>query len=186
MAGPFLDLQGLTTFKNCLDGVYTKFPSLHVDTPSANSYNCIKEYDATPAWRNYRDVFVISSRHIGSGLLCVNISHDTSDTPSTSNVICGIRYFGLTNEDGGDNPLIMGDQSFMLYLGTDNATVRLVVGSTDYNSFDIVQLAAAYQYSSLKDGGNVGSIPASWGSLLAKTNYEHLKAISSSYINGLV
>ena len=115
----------------------------------------------------------------------MNISHDTSDTPSTANVICGIRYFGLTNEDGGDNPLIMGDQSFMLYLGTDNATVRLVVGSTDYNSFDIVQLAAAYQYSSLKDGGNVGSIPASWGSLLAKTNYEHLKAISSSYINGL-
>ena len=84
-------------------------------------------------WSNYRQVWAVTGRHGGSGIITVAFGNNTADTATSTNSYCQIKYFGNT----GCGSVVSSD-SFMAYM--NGSTLYLFWKYYDYCNTDITIL----------------------------------------------
>ena len=113
------------------------------------------------AWANYRGVFVVCSRHQGTGILSVGIGNNTSSV-SQANAYAEIRYFGI---NGSGNAI--SSDSFLAYISSDGSKGYLFYKYWDYSSCYITSLSS--NNFSISNGTWMSSIGSGYGSQKANT-----------------
>lgn len=115
-------------------------------------------------WSNYRQIWAISSRHTGNGILTINFGNNSNNTASPSNSYCEINYFG--NNVGGD---VKAWDSFLAYM--NGSTIYFFWRYYDYNPCYVTVLNSSYGGGFTPTNGTwMTSISSTYGSLKAKVS----------------
>lgn len=178
---------GMVNATSALGGLANEFSS-------SNSHYFLMadvEYrgSATSSWKNYADVFAISSRHNGAGILIVSAGVNTSTPSKVGDMVCRLDYIG-SNDHGGSRR----SDEFYLYGTYVTSTVTWHVYLIAY-CHDTSGLRIYNRLAKASDGNfsvkttpvDLGTaIPSEYGSLLASQSSnvaEKLRSLNSSTYN---
>ena len=114
-------------------------------------------------WNNYRGIFVVNSRHAGSGLLSIAFGCN-SNTVNAANCYGEICYYG-THLSSSGTP-IQAD-SWQIYVSSDGKKLYIIWKIYDYSDTYVYKLASSFN---LTNGTSLGSsIPSSYGTRKCQT-----------------
>ena len=140
-----------------LDGDQYKVQLTHA-TANATGWRQISSVTVSNTWASYREVYLVSSRHSGTGLLAFSFS--------TNGALEDYEWsMNLTGVGSAlDSNTLYSDCKFLLAYGTDHV-LRLFCGLRDYNTVTLTRLT--------KFAGQVMSTPTNgtWTTTSPKTTY---------------
>lgn len=123
------------------------------------------------AWSNYRSVFLVKSRHEGTGILFVSVGCNTA-TVSQANGYAEIKYFGT-----GD----ITSDSYQIYFSSDGKTAYLFEKYWDYSTLSITLLNGDF---TVTNGTWMTSIATSkYGALKAQTQINNSTIVNGHTVN---
>jgi hypothetical protein len=108
-------------------------------------------------WTNIRDVWAISSRHTGTGIISFAFGCNAGEV-STANTYCTINYKGVTGTNGA---VLSTQEPFVAYFNNTEKKLYLFWYYNDYNSTYITRLVSSGGGWALENGVDMDSISTS-------------------------